>query len=161
MNPQQNNLSLLNYKFKLSRAPTLEYRVQSVSIPGITLGSADMPTPYGLRIPFSGNIAYDDLSVNFLVGENLEDYLEIHRWMIANGYPDSLSQYPGQVKDTVSDVSVMILNSAMRGVVNVLFKDAFPVQLSSIDFDATLSEVQYAQATVTFRYNRYYFNPIE
>lgn len=160
MNAQQNSLALLNYKFKLSRTPELEYRVQSVSIPGISLGSADMPTPFGTRVPFSGNMEYDDLNVTFLVGEELKDYLEIHNWMTDIGHPISLQQYPKTQPQTVSDISVFILSSAMRPIINVVFTDAFPVSLSSLDFDSTLSEVQYAQATATFKYSRYYFNPI-
>lgn len=160
MNAQQNSLALLNYKFKLSRTPNIEYRAQSVSIPGISLGSADMPTPFGLRVPFAGNITYDDLSLTFLVGEDLDDYLEIHNWMTSIGRPDETKQYPLEQSNTVSDISVLILNSAMQPIINVSFTDAFPVALSALDFDSTLSEVQYAQASVSFRYNRYYFDTI-
>ena len=160
MNAQQNSLALLNYKFKLSRTPEVEYRAQTVSIPGLSLGAVDVPTQLGLRIPYGGNLAYDDLTLTFLVGEELKDYLEIHNWMNSIGHPNSLSQYPSKESSIVSDISVMILNSAMRPIINVRFTDAFPISISSIDFDSTLSEVQYAQATATFRYNRFYFDEI-
>lgn len=160
MNAQQNSLALLNYKFKLSRTPEVEYRAQSVTIPGLSLGSADMPTQFGLRVPFSGNISYEDLNLTFLVGEDLDDYLEIYNWMISLGNPDGFGGYPQTQKDTVSDLTVFILNSAMRPVINVRFTDAFPISLSSLDFDSTLTEVQYAQATVSFRYNRYYIEQL-
>lgn len=159
MNIEQNSLPLLNYKFKLARTPNVEYRAQSVTIPGLTLGSVDIPTQFGLRVPFTGNIAYDDLDISFLVGENLKDYLEIYNWMISAGHPDELN-YPTDQKETVSDISVFILNSASRPIVNVRFTDAYPIQISSLNFDSTLSEVQYAQATVTFRYNRYYIEAL-
>lgn len=160
MNAQQNSLALLNYKFKLSRTPEVEYRAQTVTIPGLSLGSADMPTQFGLRVPFSGNLAYEDLTLSFLVGEELADYLEIYNWMISLGHPDGFGAYPKDQKETVSDLTVFILNSAMRPIVNVRFIDAFPISLSSLDFDSTLTEVQYAQATVTFRYNRYYIETL-
>ncbi len=160
MNAQQNSLALLNYRFKLSRTPEVEYRAQTVTVPGLTLGSADIPTQFGLRVPFSGNLSYEDLTLTFLVGEELADYLEIYNWMISLGHPDNLNNYPKEQKDTVSDLTVFILNSAMRPIINVRYIDAFPVGLSSLDFDSTLSEVQYAQATVTFRYNRYYIETL-
>jgi hypothetical protein len=163
MNAQQNSLALLNYKFKLSRTPDVEYRAQSVSIPGLSLGSIDVPTPFGLRTPFHGNIAYDDLNISFLVGEELGDYLEIHNWMTGLGRPDESFNYPASRDNptaVTSDITVFILNSAMRPIINVRFTDAYPISLSSLDFDSTLSEVQYAQATATFRYNRFYFDTI-
>ncbi len=160
MNVQQNSLALLNYKFKLSRTPDVEYRAQTVSIPGLSLGSVDVATPFGLRVPYHGNIQYDDLTISFLVGEELKDYLEIHNWMNNLGRPDENYNYPLDQYSTVSDISVLILNSAMNPIVNVRFTDAYPVSISSIDFDSTLTEVQYAQANVTFKYNRFYFDTI-
>lgn len=160
MNAEQNSLALLNYKFKLSRTPEVEYRAQTVSVPGLTLGSVDVPTQLGLRVPFGGNLSYDDLTITFLVGEKLKDYLEIYNWMISIGHPVNLNQYPLKEKDTVSDISVLIMDSAQHPVINVRFTDAFPISISAIDFDSTLSEVQYAQATATFRYNRYFIEPI-
>lgn len=160
MNPEQNNLNLLKYKFKLSRTPEIEYRAQQVSVPGFSMGSADVPTRFGLRVPFTGNAQYDDLNVTFLVGENLKDYLEIFRWMTTLAHPNDLTEYPRAEEDTVSDISVFILNSGSRPIFDIKFTDAFPVSLTSLDFDSTLSDVQYATATVTFRYNRYYFNEL-
>ena len=157
MTPDQNSLNLLKYKFKLSRTPEIEYRAQTVSVPGFSIGSADMPTRLGLRVPFAGNAQYEDFSVTFLVGENLRDYLEIFNWMTSIAHPNDLSEYPRSEADTVSDVSVLVLNSSNRGIFDIKFTDAFPISLTSLDFDSTLSDVQYAQATVTFRYNRYYF----
>ena len=153
---EQNNLSLLNYKLKLSATPNVEYRVQTLQLPGLDLGEAPMPTPMGLRITQPGNITYTDLSLSFLVGEEMKDYLEIYRWIERLGYPDSLEQYVGDRYDA----SVMILDSAMRPIINVRFTDVFPSSISPIDFDTTLSEVQYATATATFRFNRMYYDAV-
>lgn len=152
---EQNNLSLLNYKFKLSATPNIEYRVQTLQLPGMDLGEAVMPTPF-VRITNPGNITYGDLSVTFLVGEEMKDYLEIYSWMVKLGHPDSYDQYTGERYDA----SVLILSSAMRPIINVRFTDIYPSSISSIDFDTTLAEVQYATATATFRFNRMYYDAI-
>ena len=34
INIEQNNLSLLNFKFRLERTPDIEYRAQSLTLPG-------------------------------------------------------------------------------------------------------------------------------
>lgn len=149
----QNNLSQLNFKLKLPTLNQLEMRAQSVVIPGLNLGQAEIPTPF-VRIHEPGNLDYNDLTVSFMVGENLKDYLEIFNWMVQLGYPDSLDQY----KPKVIDGSVLILNSAMNPIMNVRFTDLFPISLSDLSFDSTLSEIQYATATVSFRFNRFYFD---
>ena len=48
-----------------------------------------------------------------------------------------------------------ILNSNFRTTANVKFKDLFPISLSSLDFDATLSDVEYFTAEVFFKYTIY------
>ena len=154
-NIDQNNLSQLNFKFKLERTPDIEYRAQTVSLPGLSLGSATMPTPR-VPIPFPGNILYGDLNLTFLVGENMRDYLSLFDWMNALGQPDSFDQY----RDFRSDCSVFILNSNLKVNFVVKFTEAFPVELSGIEFDTTLSETQYATSTISFRFTRFYIEKI-
>lgn len=152
----QNNLSQLNFKFKLDRTPEIEYRAQSVQLPGMNLGTASVPTPF-VPIPLPGNLTYDDLSITFLVGENMGDYLSIFNWMVALGHPDNLRD---QYKDWRSDCSVFLLNSNLTPNIVARFTDAYPINLSPIEFDTTLSETQYATATVTFRFMRWYLETL-
>jgi hypothetical protein len=151
----QNNLSQLNFKFKLDRTPEIEYRAQSVTLPSLSLGAASIPTPF-VPIPLPGNLTYDDLTINFLVGENMSDYLSIFNWMVALGAPDNREQY----RDWRSDCSVFILDSNLNANLTARFTEVFPISLSGIEFDTTLSETQYASASVTFRFTRWYIENI-
>lgn len=146
---EANNLSLLNFKLKLPSAKEVEYRVQSVTIPGLNLGTATMPNPF-TPIFEPGNITYDDLSVQFLVGEELRDYLEIFDWMEGLGHPDNLSQY----KNKRGDCSVIVLNSAKHPIYSIDFSDAYPVSLSPINFDSMMMDTTYFTASVSFRFFR-------
>lgn len=151
----QNNLSTLNYRFKLDRTPNLEYKVQRLSLPDLSLGTARVPSPF-VTIPEPGNLTYGSLQLTFLVGENMRDYLEIFNWMVALGKPDTFNQY----RDWRSDCSVFILNSNLNANISVRFTDAYPVSLSGIDFDTTLTETQYATASATFEFTRWYVESI-
>lgn len=151
----QNNLSQLNFKFKLSRTPEIEFRAQTVDLPGLYLGTANVPTPL-VPMPMPGNMTYDDLRITFLVGESMADYKSIFDWMTALGHPDNLGQY----KDLRSDCSVLILDSNLNPSVNMRFTDAYPISLSSINFDTTLSQSQFATASVTFKFLRWYFEDL-
>lgn len=153
--PDPNNLSLLNFRLTFSKLPHVVYRVQTLSLPGIQLGTATVPTPM-IPIQRPGNITYDELNLTFLVGENMQDYLEIYNWMKELGQAD----YVGSAERVLSDASVLIMNSAFRPNLEAQFTEVFPTSLSSIDFDSTLQDVQYATASVTLRFTRYNIIPL-
>ncbi len=155
MTIQNSLLSAVGFQFVLTRTPNIEYLVQEVSIPGMQLGSANVPTPF-VRVVQAGNLTYDDLRVTFKISENLESYLEIVNWMEALGHPDDFDQY----QDLRSDAKVIILNSAKRPSFEVTFTNIYPTSISNIDFDATLSDVQYINADATFAFDRMRFKTI-
>jgi hypothetical protein len=49
-----------------------------------------------------------------------------------------------------SDISLLVLSSAMNPIHEVTFRDCFPVDLSALTFDSTAADVEYLTATVTF-----------
>lgn len=151
---QTNFLSPINFVFKLSITPNTEYNVQHVTIPGMTLGVAQTPSPF-VKIINPGNIEYDPVEVTFKVGENMADYLEIFNWMVSLGHPDSLEQY----RNITSDASLVILDSSKNPSINIRFTDCFPVGLSPIEMNTTLEDVQYVTARAAFKFQRFYYEP--
>lgn len=156
----KNFLSPLGYKFVLARAPNIEYFVQRVTLPGVTLPVISSPTPF-VKLPIPGDhLDYDTVQITFKVNEDLDNYLELYNWMVALGKPESFSQYTlhdrpyksmNEQKDTVlSDITLTILSSAMNANVEFKMRDCFPITLSSLDMDSTLTDVQYIEATATF-----------
>ena len=155
---EQNNLSALSYKIKIAGAMNLEMRCQSVSIPGIGLGTAPTATPF-LTMQEPGTISYGGpLTVTFMVGENLTDYLEVYNWMIGLGTPDGFDQ---SYNRKFSDASVLILGSSYKPLFNVRFTQIFPLSISPLEFSSTLTDVQYVTAQASFNFDRFYFDKIE
>ncbi len=63
--------SPVQFRFKILKIPNVEFFVQSVNIPGITLGEATQTTPLK-DIPIPGDkLNYASLDLSFLVDENL------------------------------------------------------------------------------------------
>ena len=58
-------------------------------------------------------------------------------------------------KEAFCDGTLRILNSNYREVAQVKFRDLFPTSLTSLDFDATNTDVQYFTAEATFKYTIY------
>ena len=158
-----NFLSPLGYKFVLGRAPNIEYFTQRISVPGLNLPPATTPSPF-VRVPIMGDhIEFDSLTVTFRINENMDNYLEIYDWLVALDFPEKYTQYnlrhspaDGPLDadkpygSTLSDITVSILSSAQNPNINILCRDCHPIALSPIDFDSTLTDVQYIEATATF-----------
>lgn len=163
----RNYLSPLGFKFVLAKYPKVDFFSNSAGIPGINLGVA-VQSSYLKDIPVPGDkISYDDFSLKFFVDENLENYLQIHNWIRGLGYPQSVAEYqellnrdeynPG-VQDASagqSDGSLIVYNSNYHSVASINFKGLFPTSLSTINFDAKSTDVQYVTAEVVFKYTLY------
>ena len=158
----QNFLSPLGFKLQVKKTPHVNYFVQSVNIPSVSLGTADADTPF-IKIPFPGTkLTFGNLQVTFKVDEDMANYLEIYGWLRAVGFPDNFAQYTNIAGAALasgdgvfSDITLVVLDSAMNPNLEVTFFDCFPVDLSSIELDSTSGDVQYVTATVTFANRRF------
>ena len=75
------------FKFSILKLPKVEYFCTSVNIPGISLGDATQATSLK-NIPIPGDkLTYEPLQMTFLVDENLENFQEIHGWLVGLGFP--------------------------------------------------------------------------
>lgn len=158
-------LSPLGFQFNILKAPAVNFFVQEVELPEISLNEADIPSPF-VMLKFPGTqLVFGDLSVTFKVDERLQAYLEIQNWMRHLGFPDNFNQYaqlsatPGGVDTPTSDVSVVILSNQKNPIYTATFKDAFPINLSGLRFDATQPTVDYLVASARFAYTSYTIKP--
>ena len=160
----RNFLSPVGFKFTLAKEPKVAFFCNSARIPDITLGTAVQPS-YLKDIDVPGDkIEYGDFQLRFLVDENLVNYMAIHNWIVGLGYPDSTESFRNlttnesgtrDLLEQFSDGSLHILNSNYRDVAIVKFKDLFPVSLSSLNFEASDTDINYFTADVIFKYTLY------
>lgn len=155
----KNFLNPLNFQFQLKRAPTLNFFCQKINIPSLTLQIIDVPNAFNYLPNAANKVQYGELEVTFKVDENFQNYLEIHNWVRALGFPEKFEEYKEIAKNPQvtgegikSDIGMIILNAVKKPNYEITFKDAFPTFLSAIDFDATSDDVQYVTASATFRY---------
>jgi hypothetical protein len=160
----RNFLSPVGFKFSLVKYPKVSFFCNSTRIPEIILGTA-IQTTYLKNIDIPGEkLTYGDFSLRFLVDENLENYMAIHNWLTGLGFPETPAQFKEQVtnrdglrdlNEQYSDGSLSILNSNYNPVANVKFQDLYPTSLTSLEFDASVTDIQYFTAEVTFKYTVY------
>jgi hypothetical protein len=169
----RNFLSGTGFKFVLSKSKKVDFFCSEANIPGINLGVAIQPT-YLKDIPIPGDkLTYDDLSLKFIVDENMENYSIIHNWLRGFGYPEDVYEYqellnedevnPG--KQTAysgqSDGELIIYNSNLNPVSKVIFKGLFPTSLSAISFSSQTNDAKYVIAEVSFKYTIYEIIPVK
>jgi len=161
----KNFLSPLGFTFTLNRTPNVNYFVQNITLPTLTLGQFDLEDPF-VRLPTPGTkLFFDPLTITFMVDEDMNNYLEIYNWLQGLGFPENFQQYSdfrnnqGEITpkatDVHSDGSLVILSSHKNPNLNITFEDMFPISLTDLNFDATMTDVEYLRATVTFRYKLY------
>jgi hypothetical protein len=174
------------FKFSIIKLPKVEYFCTAVNIPGITLGGT-MSQPSPLKdIPIPGEkLTYEPLSMTFLVDENLENFQEIHGWLVGLGFPrdhnefrdlvssgndrfpaknQSVSNEIGKVKygaantgGTYSDATLTVLSSKNNSQLEVRFRNMFPTGLTGLSYNQQAADVDYLTATVSFEYEIYDF----
>ena len=160
----RNFLSGVAFKFNLAKFPKVDFFSNSARIPELNLELAEQAT-YLKNIDVPGEkLNYGDLTLKFLVDENMENYLAVYNWLTGLGFPESTQQYRDLIKDDAGqrdekeafcDGTLSIQNSNYQEVAKVKFQDLFPVTLTSLDFDATNTDVQYFTAQATFKYTIY------
>lgn len=158
----QSFLSPLGFKLQIKKTPHVNYFIQKVTVPSVTLGTADIDSPF-TKIPFPGTkLTFGNLQVTFKVDENMMNYLEIYSWLRDVGFPDNFAQYSNIAGQAItsgsgvySDINLIVLSSAMNPNLEFTFFDCFPVDLSALEFDSTSADVDYLTATVTFANRRF------
>ena len=170
----RNFLSPVGFKFSLKRAPGVAFFCNQANIPSLDLGIAEQPT-WLKNIDVPGDkIQFGDLSLRFLVDEDLVNYMELQRWIRGLGYPESMDEFrklegeatlPGNFgnagDDIYSDGTLQILSSNLVPSFQVVFTDLFPYTLSTVTFYATDTDIEYFTADVSFKYTIYNLTDME
>lgn len=161
-----NFLSPLKFTFKVEKLPHVNFFVQSVTIPSVSITPVNLPSPF-IKLPTPGDhIEFTELLLTFRVDEDMKNYMEIFNWLMALGFPKDFSQYKALAdKDRrtnvlgtdgiMTDGSLIVQNSNVQSHKMYKFINMFPTTLSEITFDTRQSDVDYLECTVSFTYERF------
>lgn len=174
-------LSPTQFKFNIHQLPKVEFFTTAANVPAINLGEAIFPTPYK-EIPMMGDtLSYENLSITFIVDEYLENYISLHEWMTAIGFPKSRTQFsefrsatastPIATQGTSEDIGDIQPATSVRGmfgdailtmltnknnpVVEIRFQDIYPVALGALEMTQTATDVEYISVSADFSYKIY------
>ena len=174
--------SPIQFRFKMTKLPKVEFFVQTANIPGISLGSTSQETPLKEIAGAGDKVSYQTLDVSFLVDENLNNYKELHDWILGLGFPQNHDQFknlqgtsndrfPGTTSSSAvkgtsipqpldeggiySDATLTVLNSKNIAKTEIRFQNVYPISLGSLSYDIKASDVDYLQVQASFNYMYY------
>ncbi len=153
-------LSNNKFEFILQRLPNFTFVVQSVNLPSMGLGTISVNSPYA-TVEIPGNqLSFGQLSLSFIVDEDMQSWYEIYYWMYQLGNPISLNKR-GNLRDrddvinsVTSDASLIIKTNANNPNWKVNFYGCYPTEIGDLTFSSTDSQ-EFLTSTATFNFTYY------
>ena len=162
------------FRFVINQLPKVEYFTTACNVPGIAVDATSFGTPF-TPIPIVGDVAtFEDFTLSFIVDEFLENYLSMYNWITGQGFPQPRQQFidfrdeiseTGSLNTTkgsttgdrslVSDATLTILSNKNNPIIEVRFRDMFPVALGALDYDQSADDVTPISVEATFKYQQY------
>jgi len=144
------------------------------NIPVVSCGSAQQSTRLNKIPHVADELNFENLVVEFLVDENLKNYIQVYDWMRymtgavsvdeiqqVSKIGESIVKKPPTGRrvskfDTIysetAEITLQVLSSNYNPVASITYHDAFPVSLGSADFDTRITNPGFLSAGVAFEY---------
>ena len=152
----RNFLNPIGYLLKLEKFEGVDFFCQSANLPDVSMPVTEVASPFrNLPVIPGGGVSFGDFSVRFIVDEDLVNYNAIHKWMRDNGNADQM-QRTTEKSNVLTNGLLEILTSHLNPKFIVQFKQLIPVSLSGLRFDATITDVEYITAEVTFKHQQFF-----
>jgi hypothetical protein len=138
----KNYLSSESFRLVISRTdyPNLEYFCNSAMHPDVSVGESTTPNARLDHFSPGDKMTMGTLTCSIILDEDMESYKEVFKWCenIVNG----------KTNDT-ADLALQILSSKNNVLNTINYIDAFPTNVSNLQFTTNTNE--YITFDVTFR----------
>lgn len=135
-------------------SPELTFNLKSFTLPGLSLGAANHPTPFRDR-PLPGTkMEYDKLRISFHVDEELKTWNFVHNWMRGLASPKDFIEYVNRPNGMEQGV-LTVISSKNNPLYKFTFHEVWPAALSELSFAYTIDDAISMTATADFYILRY------
>ena len=170
------NLSYLaptQFELLIKKLPNTKYFSTGVNVPSISVAEVQQPTRYGANVKVPGDkISYGEITVTFIVDENMENWTELYTWMsqiTSSTDPDKYRSLVGANRranepydgsgdyDAVySDMTIVVTTAANNPNRYIRIEGAFPTSLGEITMDTTVAGgLSYVTCTASFQFTTF------
>ena len=152
----RNFLNPIGYLLKLQKFEGVDFFCQSANVPDINMPVTEVASQFrNLPIIPGGGVSFGDFSVRFIVDEDLVNYNSIYSWIRDNGNADQMVRVTPE-KEIYTNAQLHIVTSQYNPAFIIDFRNIFPTSLSDLRFDATITDVEYITAEVTFKHQQFF-----
>ena len=165
----KNILQPTSFRLVLPKLPTVEFFCSSVNVPDVSFSEAILATSIGVNAFFPGDkLSFGELTVNYLVDEDLKNYKEVYDWMksitpsttpldfssLTGTTANTTNTYTGTGSDLEQYEDIMIVINTNKNNANkvVHFYDAFPISLGGFQMSSESTDVASLTSSISFRY---------
>jgi len=170
------NLSYLaptQFELLVKKLPNTKYFATGVNIPSVSVAESQQTTRLGANVKVPGDkITFGELSINFIVDENMENWTELYTWMEqttgstdpekfrslvgANRKADQPYDGSGNYDALYSDMTIVVTTAANNPNRYVRIQGAFPTSLGEITMDTTVAGgLSYVTCTASFQFTNF------
>lgn len=164
----QNLLQSSTFQMTFSRLPYIQFFLQDVNIPGISVRAANQDTPF-VNAPLPGNkTVYEALNMTFAVDEGLWSYTSVQDWLKGIGIPESFQEYKNlsiqkrlqmaNKQPQYSDGILTIFTNKNNPILTISFTQMFPESLSGIQLSTKVDASTIITASASFRFTMMQIN---
>jgi len=154
-----NYLQPTGFKIVMDRTkyPNLEYFVQSVSHPDVSVNPMELPIRRITSVPLAGDkMTFGEVSFSIILDEDMKSYIEMMDWLsriVNDGHvgPDRRHEKT----PTYADITLHVLSSKNNTTKKIRYLDCVPITLGNIEFTATTGDVTYLTFNASFRFSQF------
>lgn len=152
MSETYNTLRNNAFTFNLLRLPDTVFRIVSIDVPDVSNQPSEIPTRHGMLEEPGSVLLFSELTLRFIVDENLKNYEELFNWLTQQKFA---SEYVPTSKEQflVSDGTLTTLNNSSVANRTFSFKNMFPISLSGFQFATTSGNSEPIECTVSFKFD--------
>lgn len=163
----RNFLSPVGFKLQIERMAEVDFFCKSTSIPEV---SASFPRVSSFNVDFPvtpDKMNFSELSVEFLIDEDLKNYSVIQNWLRGMTKPEYYGQTGEFSKqgnyteksltwlNEYTTLNLFILTSNFNNNIQVQFYNAFPISINTLEFNVDTKDIEYLVGRASFQYSHY------
>ena len=154
-----NLLKSNSYQFSIERIPETIFRITSVNLPEISVPAPSAPSGASTQYFPGSTSEFSQLTITFLVDENLKNYEEIFRWITQQRFAVGSEFTPKDSRETrlTSDATLLTLTNTNNPNRVIKFFDLFPTSLGQLNFSTQQPDPIPVECSAQFYYSRFVF----
>lgn len=162
------NLNINSFRVVIDKLPMFTYKLKTIDTPSLSLSPVPVPNPMQKMMAPGDAVEFGNLSMSFIVDENLYNYISIFNWMNGLGFPKSFDEFKllisketatekrSYIRKETSDISLYLLTNHNNPNIMFRFTNAFPTSLSGISMTNSNTEAEVIEANCDISFTGMY-----